>query len=231
MTPPAVSVKAEVISVQEDIVRFRLTDAEAADIVKNEVVYVLPRRDGGQRLKAEVLRVEGAEADAQVFESTSGVALGDPVEQTGRLLSVMQRCGDRLGVFAASSHVTAAVMLIGGLGWMSGPACLIPRQSVALYALCRDGRWAEAMDLQRRLWAVNEVFARYNLAAAVKTGLELQGLDGGPPIPPQAPLGEAARAHIAAALRQAGALDAARLGAPGGPGDGAEDGAEDGRRR
>jgi len=88
MTPPAVSVKAEVISVQEDIVRFRLTDAEAADIVKNEVVYVLPRRAPGQRLKAEVLRVEGAEADAQVFESTSGVALGDPVEQTGRLLSV-----------------------------------------------------------------------------------------------------------------------------------------------
>jgi 4-hydroxy-tetrahydrodipicolinate synthase len=63
------------------------------------------------------------------------------------------------------------------------------------------------MALQRRLWAVNEVFARYNLAAAVKTGLELQGLDCGPPIPPQAPLGEAARADIAGALRQAGALD------------------------
>ena len=146
--------------------------------------------------------------------------LKDAGTNTGRLLSVMQRCGDRLGVFAASSHVTAAVMLIGGLGWMSGPACLIPRQSVALYELCRDGRWAEAMELQRRLWGVNEVFARYNLAAAVKTGLALQGLDCGPPIPPQAPLDEAVRADIAAALRQAGALHGEPRGTTGGAVDG-----------
>ena len=43
-------------------------------------------------------------------------------------------------------------MLIGGVGWMAGPACVIPRQSVRLYDLCRAGRWAEAMELQRKLW-------------------------------------------------------------------------------
>ncbi len=43
-------------------------------------------------------------------------------------------------------------MLIGGVGWMAGPACIIPRQSVALYDLCRRGAWAEAMALQRELW-------------------------------------------------------------------------------
>ena len=36
-------------------------------------------------------------------------------------------------VFAASAHVPAAVMLIGGRGWMAGPACVVPRQSVRLY--------------------------------------------------------------------------------------------------
>ena len=79
---------AAIAAVQEDIVRFRLTDPDKQGLVKNEVVYVLPRRQPGERLKAEVLRVMGDEADAQVYESTGGIGLGDPVEQTGRLLSV-----------------------------------------------------------------------------------------------------------------------------------------------
>ncbi|MEO1459421.1 MAG: dihydrodipicolinate synthase family protein [Pseudomonadota bacterium] len=132
--------------------------------------------------------------------------LKDASTNTGRLLSVLNRTEGRLGVFAASSHVTAAVMLIGGLGWMAGPSCLVPRQSVTLYERCRAGDWEGAMALQRDLWAVNEVFARYNLAAAVKAGLKLQGLDCGEPAPPQTCLSEGDRAEIAAALRRAGAL-------------------------
>ena len=61
----------------------------------------------------------------------------DASTNTGRLLSIMNRCGDNLRVFSASAHIPAAVMLIGGVGWMAGPACIIPRQSVALYDLCK----------------------------------------------------------------------------------------------
>jgi 4-hydroxy-tetrahydrodipicolinate synthase len=103
-------------------------------------------------------------------------------------------------VFSASAHIPAAVMLIGGVGWMAGPACVIPRQSVRLYELCRAARWPEAMALQRRLWRINEIFARYNLAACIKTALQLQGYDVGDPLPPQAPLGAEARRVIEAAL-------------------------------
>lgn len=124
----------------------------------------------------------------------------DASTNTGRLLSIINRCGDELQVFAASAHIPAAVMLIGGVGWMAGPACIIPRQSVKLYRLCRAGDWNEALALQRRLWRVNEAFARYNLAACIKAGLSLQGHDVGDPLPPQAPLGAAERAVIAALL-------------------------------
>jgi len=106
---------------------------------------------------------------------------------TGRLLSIMNRCPD-MQVFSASAHIPAAVMLIGGVGWMAGPACVIPRQSVRLYDLCRAGRWDEAMELQRRLWRINEAFARYNLAACIKAGLQTQGYAVGEPVPPQAAL-------------------------------------------
>ena len=99
----------------------------------------------------------------------------DASTNTGRLLSIMNRC-PRLKVFSASAHIPAAVMLIGGVGWMAGPACVIPRQSVRLYELCRAGQWPQAMELQRALWRINEIFARFNLAACIKAALHAAGL-------------------------------------------------------
>ncbi len=125
----------------------------------------------------------------------------DASTNTGRLLSIMNRCGDAIRVFAASSHIPAAVMLIGGVGWMAGPACIIPRQSVELYNLCKAECWEDAMVLQRRLWRVNEAFARYNLAACIKAGLSIQGYDVGDPVPPQQALTADARKVVEAALR------------------------------
>jgi 4-hydroxy-tetrahydrodipicolinate synthase len=125
----------------------------------------------------------------------------DASTNTGRLLSIMNRCGDGIKVFSASAHIPAAVMLIGGLGWMAGPACIIPRQSVELYNLCKAARWDEAMALQRKLWRINEAFARFNLAACIKAGLDIQGYAVGDPIPPQAPLTAEQRKVVEAALR------------------------------
>jgi 4-hydroxy-tetrahydrodipicolinate synthase len=47
------------------------------------------------------------------------VAIKDASTNTGRLLSIMNRCGDSIDVFSASAHIPAAVMLIGGVGWMA----------------------------------------------------------------------------------------------------------------
>jgi 4-hydroxy-tetrahydrodipicolinate synthase len=128
----------------------------------------------------------------------------DASTNTGRLLSIMNRCGDAISVFSASAHIPAVVMLIGGVGWMAGPACIIPRQSVELYNLCKAERWDEALVLQRRLWRVNEAFARYNLAACIKAGLAIQGYDVGDPVPPQAALSADERKAVEAVLRDIG---------------------------
>ena len=125
---------------------------------------------------------------------------------TGRLLSILNRVEGRMQVFAASSHVPACVMLLGGVGWMAGPACVAPRQSVELYELCKRGDWQAAMDRQRPLWALNQAFAKYNLAACIKGGLALQGYAVGDPLPPQAPLSAEGREDVRRALKAVGAL-------------------------
>lgn len=130
----------------------------------------------------------------------------DASSNTGRLLSIINRVEGRMGVFAASAHIPTCVMVIGGVGWMAGPACLIPRQSVELYEACRKGDWDEAMRLQRPMWELNHAFAKYNLAACIKGGLELMGYGVGAPLPPQAPLSPQGIEDVRGALAALGAL-------------------------
>ena len=124
--------------------------------------------------------------------------LKDASVNTGRLLSIMDRVEGRMEIFAASAHIPAAVMLIGGKGWMAGPACVAPRASVKLYELCRNGAWNDAMALQKGLWRLNQAFAKYSLAACIKSGLMSQGYPVGDPLPPQKPLDSKAQAEVAA---------------------------------
>ena len=84
-----------VVAVQESLATIEAgwQDGTRLPLMKNEVVFIQPERRGGENyreaLKAEVLRVRGDLADIQVFEDTRGVVVGDPVRQTGELLSVV----------------------------------------------------------------------------------------------------------------------------------------------
>jgi 4-hydroxy-tetrahydrodipicolinate synthase len=53
---------------------------------------------------------------------------------------------------------------------------------------------------------LNQAFAKYNLAACIKGGLELQGYPVGKPLPPQAPLPPEGVEEVRRALAAVGAL-------------------------
>ncbi|RLA25218.1 MAG: V-type ATP synthase subunit A [Gammaproteobacteria bacterium] len=82
---------ARVVSIQESLVSIETLAGSSHPLTKNEVVYILPAGSDTkhqERLKAEILRINGSVADAQVYESTTGVAVGDLVEQSSEMLSV-----------------------------------------------------------------------------------------------------------------------------------------------
>ncbi len=54
-------------------------------VMQNEVAYAVI---GDKRLKGEVIRVRGNRADLQIYESTAGLKIDDPVEFSGEMLSV-----------------------------------------------------------------------------------------------------------------------------------------------
>jgi len=127
---------ARVIAVQDDIVAIESLDASVKPLTKNEVVYILPSRSTAthtERLKAEVLRIQGNTADAQVYESTVGVAVGDLVEQTGTMLSVELGPGLLGQVYDGLQNPLD--MLASGFGFF------LPR-GVDLSALDENRKWA-----------------------------------------------------------------------------------------
>ncbi|PPD03135.1 MAG: V-type ATP synthase subunit A [Methylobacter sp.] len=82
---------AQVIAVQDDIVSIEVLPGSSQPLTKNEVIYIRPERSSAkhtERLKAEILKIYGKTADAQVFESTAGIGVGDSVELSGEMLSV-----------------------------------------------------------------------------------------------------------------------------------------------
>ncbi len=95
-----IQASARVVAIKDEVITIESIVSDDANgnttsgvpLVKNEVVYICPQSVTGksyqERLKAEVLRVKGNTADVQVFEDTRGVCVGDPVEQSGEMLSV-----------------------------------------------------------------------------------------------------------------------------------------------
>lgn len=176
------------------ITQFYVDVAHAIDLPI--VVYTNPALQG-YAIPIESIEAMLAAPNLRYLKDASG--------NTSRLLSIKRSFGERLGLFAASAHLPVAVLQLGGLGIMSGPACLLPRPLIALYEHVREDRISEALMLQTRLSELSDLFLRFKLASCVKAGLNHLGYQVGDPIPPQEPLTESQFAELADLLERLGA--------------------------
>jgi 4-hydroxy-tetrahydrodipicolinate synthase len=146
------------------------------------------------------------EALKQLTEEPNILYLKDASGDVGKIMSIVTTLGPRIRIFSDTSSVPLFMFLIGGVGWMSGPACVIPVQSIELYEAAHQKRWEEAAELQKKQWPLNVAFQRFSLSACVKAGLEMQGFPVGPPLPPQKQLDAEGRRTVEGILRSIGAL-------------------------
>ena len=120
-----------VVGVNGNLITVQTTSGKP---MQNEVAFVTCGED---RLKAEAIRIEGDLVNLQVFEDTTGITLGMPVEFTGQLLSATLAPGllgmifdglqnplkllkNRQGFFLARGESAPAVD--PDRGWMFQPA-------------------------------------------------------------------------------------------------------------
>lgn len=107
----------------------------SGSVRKNEVGYV---QVGDDRLKGEVIRVNGDTASMQIYEMTNGIQVGDRVELSGELMSVELGPGLLTQVFDGLQNplpgAGAAVRLLPAAGRVSGPH---PQQGLGVYPLVK----------------------------------------------------------------------------------------------
>jgi V/A-type H+-transporting ATPase subunit A len=106
-----------------------LTVVFEGTITQNEVGYAI---HGKERLKSEVIRIQGNKAYLQVFESTKGLKVGYQVEFTGELLSVQLGPGLLTQIFDGLQNPLPELAAAHGF--------FLPK-GVVLDALSTDKKW------------------------------------------------------------------------------------------
>ncbi|MBE6477474.1 MAG: dihydrodipicolinate synthase family protein [Propionibacteriaceae bacterium] len=150
------------------------------------VLYTNPRL--GADIPLTALERIVADDNVRYLKDASGV--------TGKLLSIQSVLGERLKFFAASAHLPTAVLDLGGVGWMAGPACVVPAAATALWDAHLRGDLARRARLQAEIWPLNALFTRHGLAPLIKLALDEIGYPCGDPVRPQLPAPDEVRPEL-----------------------------------
>lgn len=125
---------------------------------------------------------------ATTFERLAAIPRVDYVKESSGKLDLFQSSARLaelgMSLFAATSVSPVASMLLGAVGWMSGPASAFPEASVRIFELTQAGRWEDAVRLERAVGSALDVFRSLGPAAATKALLRAAGYSVGVPTPP-----------------------------------------------
>ena len=120
-------------------------------------------------------------------------------ESTGdiqRMHKIYTLSDGKVPFFNGCNHMALEALNAGATGWCTAAPCLIGDKPKQLYDAVKQGENEKAKELFYRQYAFLEFIVSSGLAAAVKSGLALQGNDVGNPRKPLLPLNEQAQQRL-----------------------------------
>jgi 4-hydroxy-tetrahydrodipicolinate synthase len=84
---------------------------------------------------------------ARLADNPKFQAVKESAADTRRIPEIRQRLGDRLAIFCGVDDLAFECFTLGAVGWVAGLVVAFPRETVRLWELAQDGRWAEARKL------------------------------------------------------------------------------------
>ncbi len=178
---------------QEGIYRHFKAIAEAVDIPM--VLYNVPGRTVADMQPETVLRLANVPGIVGVKEAS-----GDIV----RAAALIRDVPPGFSIYSGNDDSAIALMLLGGHGTVSVTANVAPRAMQTLCTAALAGNTREAARLHLRLLNLHNALFVEPSPAPTKWALERLGRCGATVRLPILPLGEAGRAAVDAALREAG---------------------------
>ena len=111
----------------------------------------------------------------ELADLTNIVAIKESSEDTRRLTDLRRAHGDRFTLFAGVDDIVLESLMLGATGWVSGLTNAFPRESVALFALAKAGRYAEALAIYRWFMPLLQLDTIPTLVQCIKLAEQLMG--------------------------------------------------------
>jgi len=86
---------------------------------------------------------------SRLAEFDSIVAVKESTTDTRRITELYNQFDDRFTVFCGVDDIALESLMLGATGWISGLTNAFPEESVAIYKLASQGRYAEALEIYR----------------------------------------------------------------------------------
>lgn len=131
-------------------------------------------------------------------------------ESTGdiqRMHKIYKLSEGKVPFFNGCNHMALEAFNAGASGWCTAAPCLIGDQPKQLFDAIQIGNNKEARDLFYQQYEFLEFIVKSGLAAAVKSGLSIRGIDVGAPRKPLLPLSDLAQKQLEKMLANLDSLD------------------------
>jgi 4-hydroxy-tetrahydrodipicolinate synthase len=140
---------------------------------------------------------------AELADVKTIVALKESSDDPRRITDIVNACGDRYILFCGVDDLVLEAAALGAVGWVSGFTDAFPEESVHLWNLLKDGRYAEALPLYRWFTPILHLDCHVKLVQYIKLAQAMTGLGSETVRPPRLPLEGEERRKITALIQAA----------------------------
>ncbi|MGH7101760.1 MAG: 4-hydroxy-tetrahydrodipicolinate synthase [Acetobacteraceae bacterium] len=147
------------------------------------------------------------ETMARLARHPNIVGVKDATANLARPLATRRACGVSFCQLSGEDHTAIAFLAAGGNGCISVTANVAPRLCSTMHAAWRDGRVHEAMGVQDRLLPLHDALFSETSPGPVKYAASLLGRSSQFCRLPLAPVADATRAKVRAAMTEIGLLN------------------------
>ncbi len=123
-------------------------------------------------------------------------AVKESTRDISNITRLRNRFGDRLKILTGVDTLGMESILMGADGWVAGLVCAFPAETVAVYALARAGRIAEALPIYRWFLPLLELDISPQLVQNIKLAEVATGIGTEHVRPPRLPLAGAERQRV-----------------------------------
>lgn len=131
------------------------------------------------------------------------VAIKESSANTRRVPEIRRRTGDRYAIFCGVDDLAFECISLGAVGWVAGLVVAFPRETVRIYELMREGKWAEAREIYEWFLPLLSLDIGPKFVQQIKLVEELMGVGSATVRSPRLALSEPEASRVRKILEQA----------------------------